>query len=87
MDPFEWSETVFDHPCAAVAAEMRVSELACAGLAAVTTTGVAINEAASVELPGIQGIWSLRQHFTSAFDKVLFRSMQRVHAIWPHRVS
>ena len=44
-------------------------------------TGVAINEAASVELPGIQGIWSLRQHFTSAFDKVLCSSLQRVHAI------
>eukprot|EP01043_Picozoa_sp_COSAG02_P009327 COSAG02_NODE_314_length_24915_cov_18.575596_27_plen_1109_part_00 len=36
--------------------------------------GIGINETAEVELPGIQGLWSLRESSTSLYDKYLVQS-------------
>lgn len=37
----------------------------------VIRNGIAINESASVDLPGMKGIWSLRESFDSVYDKFL----------------
>ena len=36
--------------------------------------GIGINESASIELPGVQGLWSLRESSSAAFDKFLVQS-------------
>ena len=36
--------------------------------------GIGINETAEIELPGIQGLWSLRESSSAAFDKYLVQS-------------
>mmetsp|Transcript_28073 Transcript_28073/g.43830 ORF Transcript_28073/g.43830 Transcript_28073/m.43830 type:complete len:992 (-) Transcript_28073:1819-4794(-) len=40
----------------------------------VVRNGIGINEQAAVELPGIKGLWSLRESFDSEFDKYLVQS-------------
>lgn len=36
--------------------------------------GIGINETAEIELPGIQGLWSLRENSSSVYDKYLVQS-------------
>lgn len=40
----------------------------------VVRNGIGINEQAAVELPGIKGLWSLRESFDAEFDKYLVQS-------------
>ena len=40
----------------------------------VVRSGIGINEQATIDLPGIKGIWALRSSFASPFDKYLVQS-------------
>ena len=56
----------------------------------VVRSGIGIHEQASIEIPGIKGLWSLRTSLTSAFDKYLvqaFIGQTRVLAIESEEMS